>query len=154
MFHASDELQLMAMHFKNRNLLAKLMFCGLLAAGLQPWLADSAAALETRKMMALNIYADERAAKSFGRLSAFMQKLRRAGHVCRVSDYAYGGGINCGDTREPRVLMGFIFAPTRAPEFLIIHSIRANGINGGELVKEKFDEFLEDFLKPAGNRPK
>ena len=29
--------------------------------------------------------------------------------------------------------MGFIFAPTRSPELLIIHSIRAKGIDGGEM---------------------
>ena len=47
--------------------------------------------------------------------------------------YAYGGGIDCGDVNEPQVLMGFIFAPTRSPELLIIHSIRAKGIDGGEM---------------------
>lgn len=85
--------------------------------------------------------------REFGTFTTFMGKLKQAGHSCRASRYEYGVNIACGSAGKPRVLIGATFAPSRAPELLEIHSIRANGINGGELAKAKHVEFINVLMK-------
>lgn len=119
--------------------------------------ASGSHALDQRQLAALKVMAGESdsSLESFGSLSSFMGRLRRAGRVCRLSSYAYGANLDCGPAKAPDMLVGLNFAPTRAPEFLLVGSVRANGINGGELPRAKVVEYLRDYLKasPAPRKP-
>lgn len=113
--------------------------------------AGGSNALDRRALNALNVMAGESDSSltSFGSLNSFMGRLRRAGRVCRISTYAYGANLDCGPAKAPDMLVGLDFAPTRAPEFLQVGSVRANGINGGELPRAQFVEFLRGYLKAS-----
>jgi hypothetical protein len=83
--------------------------------------------------------------RTFGPLRAFMAALKRAGHICRLSDYEHGINVDCGDPKAPDVLIDFDYAPSRAPEWASVDSLRTKGINGGELPVGEREQFLSHF---------
>jgi hypothetical protein len=91
--------------------------------------------------------------QTFGPLRAFMAALKRAGHVCRLSDYEHGINVDCGDPKAPDVLIDFDYVPSRSPEWASVDSLRTKGINGGELPVAEREQFLSHFSqifsKPA-----
>lgn len=89
--------------------------------------------------------------EKFGKIGDFMNRLKKAGRSCALDrTWAYGVNIKCVRTDKDRdVYMALPFAPTRSPEMLDVSSIRARGVDGGELPKSEFVDFLRSFLKPA-----
>jgi hypothetical protein len=85
---------------------------------------------------------------SFGSVREFMRRLRIAGHVCKSNEYENGINIDCADAgAPPLVYLGLVYAPTRSPEFVSVNSIRAHGINGGELPSGEWLEFLAAYSR-------
>jgi hypothetical protein len=85
---------------------------------------------------------------SFGSVREFMRRLRVARHVCKFDQYENGINIDCADAgAPPLVYLGLVYAPTRSPEFMSVNSIRAHGINGGELPSGEWLEFLAAYSR-------
>jgi hypothetical protein len=107
----------------------------------------AALAITRAQMLALPVIVETSPGhiRTFGPLRAFMAALKRAGHVCRLSDYEHGINVDCGDSKAPDVLIDFDYAPSRSPEWASVDSLRTKGINGGELPVAEREQFLSQF---------
>lgn len=97
--------------------------------------------------LAFDVYAGD-TDKNVGKLRALIARLKAAGYQCQPDVYARGVSMSCKKAEAPQLLIDFDFVPTRFPEHLEIGSLRANGVDGGELPKAKFVEFLDGLPKP------
>jgi hypothetical protein len=80
-----------------------------------------------------------------GTVGSYLKKLKKAGHVCELSTYEYGGSIDCQSRSGKRVLIDLADAPTHAPEFAEA-VVRPDGVNSKELAGPDAGAFLTSFI--------
>ena len=120
--------------------LVALAFC----AGTADVQASSDKVIKTLQLMVTDP-AQPDGMQLFGTVGRYLKKLKKAGHVCELSTFEYGGAIDCQARSGKRVLIDLADAPTHGPEFAEA-VVRPDGVNSKELAGPDAGAFLKSFI--------
>ena len=117
-----------------------LAFC----AGTADSQASSIKVIKTLQLMVTDP-AQPEGMQLLGTVGRYLKKLKKAGHVCELSTFEYGGAIDCQVRSGKRVLIDLADAPTHGPEFAEA-VVRPDGVNSKELAGPDAGAFLRSFI--------